>query len=217
MSSKEAAELEMMENGISFDENIGKWRVHYPFLQNPSVLKNNYPRVLKMQERTERKIAQAGLVDSCNEVFDKMIKLGAISEIGHAELHMWQGPVHYLPIQVVIHPGNVTTPYRLVTNSSLADPETGLSLNSILAKGPMALNDTWDIAVRFRHGEVGLSADITKAYYQMKTGACERHVRRVLWRHGQVGTPWKIYGFNVVSMGDCCAACLMELTKRGTC
>ena len=81
----------------------------------------------------------------------------------------------------------------------------------------MALNDTWDISVRFRHVECGLSADISKAYYQMKTGACEKHLRRVLWRHGDVGTPWKIYGFEVVSMGDCCAACFMELTKRGTC
>ena len=146
-----------------------------------------------------------------------MISNGALKEIGHAELQLWDGPVHYLPIQVVIHPSSVTTPYRLVTNSSLEDPETGLSLNGILAKGPMALNDTWDITVRFRHVECGLSADISKAYYQMKTGSCEKHLRRVLWRHGEVGTPWKIYGFEVVSMGDCCAACFMELTKRGTC
>ena len=79
----------------------------------------------------------------------------------------------------MIHPGSVTTPYRLVTNSSLIDPETGISLNSILAKGPMALYDTWDISVRFRHGEYGLTADISKAYYQMKTGAIEKHCRRV--------------------------------------
>ena len=217
MSPKEALELEIMENGMQFDETIKKWRVKYPFLKDPNVLSNNFSRVLKMQEKTERKIAQAGLVDSCNEVFENMVKLGALSEIGHAELHTWKGPTHYLPIQVVIHPHSVTTPYRLVTNSSLADPETGLSLNSILAKGPMALNDTWDITIRFRHGEYGLSADISKAYYQMKTGVLEKHCRRVLWRYGQVGTPWRIFGFEVVSMGDCCAACLMELIKRGTC
>ena len=217
MSPKQAKELEMMEDRIKFDPQIGKWRVQYPFLQDPSVLRNNYQRVLKMQENTERKIAKASLVDATNEVFDKMISNGALKEIGHAELQLWDGPVHYLPIQVVIHPSSVTTPYRLVTNSSLEDPETGLSLNGILAKGPMALNDTWDISVRFRHVECGLSADISKAYYQMKTGACEKHLRRVLWRHGDVGTPWKIYGFEVVSMGDCCAACFMELTKRGTC
>ena len=56
MSPKEAIEFEMMESGMSFDDEIRKWRVQYPFLQNPSVLQNDYSRVLKMQERTERKL-----------------------------------------------------------------------------------------------------------------------------------------------------------------
>ena len=70
--------------------------------------------------------------------------------------------------------------------------------------------------MRFRNQEVGLIGDISKAYYQMVTGPVEKHVRRVLWRSGEVGTPWRIYGFRVVSMGDCPAACLMTLTMRGT-
>ena len=110
MSPKQAKELEMMESKIEFDPQIGKWRVQYPFLQDPKVLKNNYKRVLKMQENTEKKIAKAGLIDATNEVFDKMIINGALKEIGHTEQHMWDGAVHYLPIQVVIHPGSMTTP-----------------------------------------------------------------------------------------------------------
>ena len=217
MSPKEALELSMMESRMKFDHNIKKWRVTYPFLQDPRLLHNNYKRVLRMQEQTERRIIRARIVDGTNEVFDRMVENGALSEISHAELHLWDGPIHYVPIQVVIDLANQTTPYRLVTNSSLEDPETGLSLNGILAKGPMALNDTWNITVGFRHEEYGLSADISKAYYQVKTGACEKHCRRVLWRHSKVGTPWKIYGFEVLSMGDCCSACYMELAKRGTC
>ena len=115
---------------------------------------------------------------------------------------MWSGPVHYLPIQAVISPKSATTPLRLVTNSSLIDPSTGLSLNSILAKGPMYLNDMWEMLVRFRHQECGLCGDISKAYFQMHTGPVEKHVRRVLWRDGDVGTPWRIYGFKVVSIID---------------
>ena len=55
-----------------------------------------------------------------------------------------------------------------------------------------------------------------KAYYQMRTGPMEKHIRRVLWRSGAVGTPWKIYGFAAVSMGDTPAANFMELTKKRT-
>ena len=216
LSPKEAGELEMMESKICFDKSIGKWRVSYPFLQDPGVLTNNYRKVLKMAMSLERKLEKAGLVESANEIFNKMVDIGALEEITQAELQMWKGPIYYLPIQAVVHLASTTTPLRLVTNSSLVDNVSGLSLNGILAKGPMALNDLWDIFVRFRHQECGLIGDISKAYYQMKTGPVEKHVRRVLWRNGEVGTPWRIYGFSVVSMGDSPAACFMELTKRGT-
>ena len=144
-----------------------------------------------------------------------MVNLGALEEISQSELQMWNGAVYYLPIQAVVIMESRTTPVRLVTNSSLVDPVSGLSLNGILAKGPMALNDLWSIFIRFGNQELGLIGDISKAYYQMVTGPVVKHVRRVLWRGGKVGTPWKVYGFRVVSMGDSPAACLMELTKRG--
>ena len=157
-----------------------------------------------------------GLTNGANKVFEKMLTSGALIEIPQTELDMWSGPVHYLPIQAVVSEKSATTPIRLVTNSSLIDPSTGLSLNAILAKGPKALNDIWEVFVRFRNQEVGLSGDISKAYYQMLTGRLEMHVRRVLWRNGETGTPWKIYGFVVVSMGDTPAATFMELTKKKT-
>ena len=216
MSQKEALELRMMEDNIQFDESIGKWRVKYPFVKDPRMLSNNYRRVLRMMETLERRLDKIGQTEAANEVFGKMIANGALEEIDARELKMWSGPVHYLPIQAVISPKSATTPLRLVTNSSLIDPNTGLSLNSILAKGPMYLNDMWEMLVRFRHQECGLCGDISKAYYQMHTGPVEKHVRRVLWRDGDVGTPWRIYGFKVVSMGDSPAACLMELTRNMT-
>ena len=110
----------------------------------------------------------------------------------------------------------MTTPFRLVTNSSLEDPITGLSLNNIMAKGPKVLNDMWDIIVKFRDYECGVTGDITKAYYQILTGLIEKHLRRVSWRNRKTGEPWKIYAFLVVSMGDTPAATFMELTKRQT-
>ena len=216
MSQKEYMELKKMEDNIWFDKKLGKWRVRYAFKQDPRVLRNNYRRVLRMSETTERRLAKSGKTDEANELFHKMVKMGALEEIGAAELNMWKGPEHYLPIQAVIKDSSVTTPLRLVTNSSLIDPETGLSLNSILVCGPCCLNDMWEMLVRFRHHECALCGDITKAYYQMHTGPVEKHVRRVLWRDGKVGTPWRIFGFTVVSMGDSPAANFMELTKKKT-
>ena len=216
MSQREYLELQQMEDNIYFDESINKWRVKYAFKQDPRILKNNYKRVLRIAESTERKLRKFGKTEEANELFIKLLEIGAIEEVTSAELTLWKGPVHYLPVQAVIKESSVTTPLRLVTNSSLVDPETGLSLNSILISGPNCLNDMWEMLVRFRHHECGLIGDITKAYYQMKTGQLEKHLRRVLWRFGMVGEPWKMYAFVVVSMGDNPAANFMELTKKKT-
>ena len=72
MSQKEALELRMMEDNISFNDTIGKWRVKYPFLQDPRVLENNYRRVLRMMETLERRLDKLGQVEAANEVFSKI-------------------------------------------------------------------------------------------------------------------------------------------------
>ena len=130
-----------MEENISFDSSLGKWRVSYVFNQDPRILRNNYRRVLRMSEGTERRLIKLGKMLEANELFKKMVDIGALEEVSACELSMWNGPVHYLPIQAVLKDTSITTPLRLVTNSSLLDPETGLSLNSILISGPCCLND----------------------------------------------------------------------------
>ena len=71
----------MMEENVHFDENMGKWRVKYPFIQDPRVLKNNYRRVLKIAESLERKLFQMKQTEAANEIFQKMVDMGALEEI----------------------------------------------------------------------------------------------------------------------------------------
>ena len=84
MSPKEYQELQVMEDNISFDKKLGKWRVKYAFKQDPRVLRNNYRRVLRMSETTGKTV-------EANELFQKMVKIGALEEIGAAELDMRKG------------------------------------------------------------------------------------------------------------------------------
>ena len=76
-----------------------------------------------MSETTKRRLGKLGKRDEANDLFHKMDKIGGLEEIRAAELEMWQGPVHYPQIQAVIKGSSVTTPLRLVTNSSLVDPK----------------------------------------------------------------------------------------------
>ena len=109
-----------------------------------------------------------------------MIQYGALVELSPDEMAMWDGPTHYVSLQHVINEDSTTTPIRIVTNSSLSD-RCGISLNGILMKGPNTLCDQWSILNRWRSYEVAMCSDVTKAYYSLRTGEVEKHVRRVCW------------------------------------
>ena len=216
MSQREAWEYSKYEDGIVYDPNSGRFNVKYVFIDDPRKLRNNRNQALKIGEVTEKRLIKEGLVEKANEVFDKMLEAGAIVELSNEEMGLWDGPVRYQPIQHVVNLDSVTTPVRLVTNTSIADKDSGLSLNSILAKGPMVLGDTWEILIRFRGYVNGLISDITKAYYQLRTGKLEMHLRRIVWRYSDVNSRWRTFAFIVVGMGDRPAATLLEICIRLT-
>jgi hypothetical protein len=125
----------------------------------------------------------------------------------------WTGPVHYVSLQHVLKPELTTTPLRIVTNSSLSD-RNGNSLNAILIKGPNALSDQRDVITRWRNYEVALTSDLTKAYYTMKTGELEMHVRRVVWRYGRTDEKWRVFGFRTISFGDKPAGVFLDIVIK---
>ena len=201
MSLREQHEYRIMEQNVTYDDVEKVFRVKYPFLEDPSILSNNVRQAVKIAEREERKLNKEHLMDEFNEEFEKMISHGALVELSPDRMESWAGPVHYVSLQHVLKPESTTTPLRIVTNSSLSD-RNGNSLNSILMKGPNALSDQRDVVSRFRSYESSLSTDFTKAYFTMRTGELELHVRRVVWRYGKSDEEWRHFGYNTVSFGD---------------
>ena len=125
----------------------------------------------------------------------------------------WTGPAHWVSLQPVLKPESETTPTRLVTNTSLPD-RNGNSVNSILMKGPNSLSDQRAVVSQWRCYEQAISSDVTKAYYAMKTGELEKHIRRVVWRHGKLGEDWKHFAFQTVSFGDKPAGVFLDIVLR---
>ena len=201
-----------MENCVQFKN--GQFHVKFPFLVNPAELSDNYNQVVRIAEWEERKLEKEGRMQQFNDLFQKLQDLGAVEEISEHELKSWTGAVHYISLQHVINEDSATTDFRIVSNSSLKTPGNPHTLNSILAKGPNMLSDTYKILIRFRLYLKGLNSDVTKAYYQLLTGLVEKHVRRMVWRNGVKGSRWKIYGYKCVSFGDVPAATLLEICIR---
>ena len=89
MSQKEAAEYRLIEEGIIFDDPVGRLRVKYPFIDDPRKLSENYRQVLRIAESEERKLAKENLTGTANKLFDKMIEVGAVTELSKAEIDIY--------------------------------------------------------------------------------------------------------------------------------
>ena len=187
-------------------------RVKYQFERDPRSLPNNRAVAVKIAEKLEQRLKKDGHLDYYNQEFKKIFERGAAVQLSEEELSSWQGPINYISHHGV-EQDSVSTPLRIVTNSSLKNG--GKSLNDCLITGPKSLNSMFEIMLRFRCHESGLVFDLTKAYNCLKTGPVERHLRRFIWRFKE-DSPWIDFAFDVVHFGDCPAANCLEIGRNMT-
>ena len=206
-SRQDQDSLELLKENIKLEN--GQLKVTYPFYKSPECFPNNRNSVLAMAKKQEARLQKKGLLEVYNAEVQKYITRQVLVPISEKEMKEYCGPVNYISHHGVERP-SVTTPLRIVTNSSL---KNGIrSLNDCIPKGPNSLNSMVDITVRFRGYEVGLVFDLTKAYNSMLTGIVEKHLRRLVWRFSP-DEPWQDFGFVTVAFGDRPAATFLELAK----
>ena len=130
------------------------------------------------------------------------------------EIDEYEGPVSYVSHHAAFKPGSVTTPLRIVTNTSLRNRNAGLSPNQCMEEGPNALSSLLEVVIGFRMQEVALVYDMTKAYQSIATREVEKHVRRIVWRWCDPSADWEILAYRVVTFGDQIAGLVLELVKK---
>ena len=133
-------------------------------------------------------------------------------KLSKQDIEEWKGPVNYISHHGVEKP-SVTTPLRIVTNSSLKNGST--SLNGCMIAGPNFLNSMMDIGLRFRCHETGMVFDLTKAYNSLLTGPIEKNLRRFVWRRSP-DEEWEDWAFDCVAFGDLPAANFLEIGRNLT-
>jgi hypothetical protein len=79
-----------------------------------------------------------------------MVERRAAKKLTKEFIASWKGPVWYVSHLVVPNPHSLTTPVRLVWNSS--QKFRGVRMNDLLLKGPDVLNPIRAILLRFRRG-----------------------------------------------------------------
>lgn len=219
MSLADEKELEIIKAGLTFKERDNHsdqphWDVKYPWKENSISLPNNRRAVEATFLRTEKRLMRDPLwKEAYMRQVHEMVERGAAVKLTKDVMDSWKGAVWWVSHLTAPNPHSVTTPVRLVWNSS--QEFGGISMNSILLKGPDVLNPIRAVLLRFREGEHAAIGDITKMYNSIWLEEQEIHVHRFLWRDSPEDEI-EDYAVVRVNMGDKPAGCIAQVAMRET-
>uniref|UniRef100_A0AAG5DPQ0 Integrase catalytic domain-containing protein n=1 Tax=Anopheles atroparvus TaxID=41427 RepID=A0AAG5DPQ0_ANOAO len=120
------------------------------------------------------------------------------------------GKVCYLPLGTVTSPKK---PGKLRIIWDAAAKVNGVSLNSVLLKGPDQLVSLVGVLFRFRLYQYAVSADVKEMFLQILMRPEDRHAQRFLWRTDPRKDP-DVYLVNVVTFGSTCSPASAQYVKN---
>ena len=119
MTIVEEKEYEMIKQGLSFNQDTGKWRAEYPYIVNPRYLPESRKFAYATLMSTEKRLAKDPLyAETYISQIEDMIKRGVARKVGDKELQAYDKTKFYIAHHDVVNPRSMSTPMRVVFNSS---------------------------------------------------------------------------------------------------
>ncbi|KAL6739746.1 hypothetical protein Aduo_013165 [Ancylostoma duodenale] len=157
----------------------GLIHVKFPWKSNHPFLPDNEGLTLRRLESQYAKLHtdQMGWSDYC-QTFDQQLKSRIIEEVDEQQP---QGPhVYYIPHQAVIKQDSNTTKLRIVFDAS-SHRRGSPSLNDCIHQGPTMSPDLCGTLLRSRLNPFLITADVEKAFHQIRLQEDQRDATRFLW------------------------------------
>ncbi|XP_058817804.1 uncharacterized protein LOC131681110 [Topomyia yanbarensis] len=179
--------------------------------QDDIVLPNSYPMAVRRLKCLERQmernpVLKENLHRQIREYGEKGYAHRATEdELSRADPHR----VWYLPLGAVT---NAKKPGKVRVVWDAAAKVDGVSLNSVLLKGPDRLASLPGILYRFRLYQVAVSADIQEMFHQVRIREVDKHSQRFLWRFDSSKDP-VIYLMDVATFGSTCSPASAQYIK----
>lgn len=175
-----------------------------------------FPESFKMAFRRlqcleRRLVKEPSLYDNVRNQLKEYVRKGYAHKLTHEENEsVEKTAVWYLPLGIVVSPkkpGKV----RLIWDA--AAKVNGISLNSMLLKGPDMLTGLPKVLSRFRQRRIAIAGDIQEMYHQIKIRPEDRQAQRFLWRD-HPNEELQIYVMDVATFGATCSPCSAQYTKN---
>ena len=169
-----------------FEENVrrdndGRYVVSLPWKEEYVKVETLKPQALIRYQKVLRKLKENSAVQTAyNDVFSEYNHLGMIEKVTKDHDGDKTKLIRYLPHHPVVKQNRSTTKVRPVFDASASD-NSGLSLNDMLLPGPNLLPELFGILIRFRRFPITLTADIEKAFLQIKINDDDRDALRFFW------------------------------------
>jgi hypothetical protein len=153
----------------------GRYEVRLPWIEGHPPVPRNFNLAKRRLENTIQKLAGSRLKAEYEEVLEDWLRSGIIEEVPISQ----RDEGHYLPHRPVVKEHS-TTKLRPVFDAS-AREQGCPSLNQCLEKGTNLIEIIPALLLRFRLHQIGVIADIKRAFLQVSLGKEDRDVLRFLW------------------------------------
>lgn len=173
----------------------GRYVVYLPLNKKLKTLGKSKQIALRQFFSTERRRAKNEQFQNQYIAFmQEFEKLGHLSKIIDAKEDGYYTPHHGVCS---------SKKFRVVFNAS-CPTTSGISLNDCQLVGEKLQNDLQNIFLKFRVGEIALTADIIKMYRQVEVHEHHRKFQKILWRCSP-DEPVDVYQINRVVYGQAAA------------
>ncbi|XP_053699180.1 uncharacterized protein LOC128746160 [Sabethes cyaneus] len=173
---------------------------------------DSYPMAVKRMKQLEKRLQKnPELQNNVNKQIDEYQEKGYAHLATVEELSGFSpDEVWYLPLNVVQNPKKPDK-VRLVWDA--AATVLGVSLNSLLLKGPDMLVPLVKVLCGFREWRLAFGGDVKEMFHQMKIRVEDRQKQRFLYRKDPNDPP-SIYVMDVATFGSTCSPCSAQFVKN---
>ena len=188
-SLREEMEQALIEDSVKLIPEEGKLEACLPFVEDPiETLKSNRyvaEKILQSQLKVYSKYPE--MREDTLKSHDKLLLKGHVlpldklSSEERKRMDSTPGDGYVIPWRTVYNTSSLSTPCRMVYDAS-ARTSSGHSLNSTLAKGQNRLARLVDLFIRFRRGEIAVTADISMFYNGLKLIPEHYKFQQYLWK-----------------------------------
>ena len=182
----------------------GRYQVRWPWKEGTiSSIPTNEALARSRLAACERSLKKRGRLEEYDDAIQKYL------DEEHAEKAptVPDGPVHLLSHQAVYKKSKV----RVVFDAAAGQP---CALNGYISPGPNLIADLTGMLIRFRFKQVGLVADLEKAFLQVALHPSDRDVTRFLWKERASDSVPTTYRMTRVIFGVNASPFLLQATIR---